>query len=50
MKSAVTLDPENVENAKDVERYTNGNYTIKTIYNKHLIMADGFWRHSLNHD
>ena len=42
LKSAITLDPDDVEDAKDVDGNTNDSYTVESIYSGHLVMAYTF--------
>lgn len=42
VKSAITLSPEDVEDAKDVEGNNNDNYIVEPVYSGHLVMVDTF--------
>ena len=48
MKSAITLYPDNVEDAKNVKGNTDENYTVKSVYSGHLVMTDAFSWHPSN--
>ena len=49
MKSAIILDPVDVEDPKNVEHDTNDYYTAEPVYSGRLVMADTFSWHPLNH-
>ena len=49
MKSAIILDPVDVEDPKNVEGDTNDYYTAEPVYSGRLVMADTFSWHPLNH-
>ena len=42
VKSAITIDPEDVEDDRDVEGNTDDNYTVEPVYSGLFITVDTF--------
>ena len=49
VKSTITLDPKDEEDAKDVEGKTDDSYTVEPVYRAQLVIADTFSWHPQNH-
>ena len=49
MKSALTLESENVEDTKDIEGNTVDSYPVELVYSRPFVMVDTFLWHLLNH-
>ena len=49
VKSALTLESENVEDTKDIEGNTVDSYPVELVYSRPFVMVDTFLWHLLNH-
>ena len=49
MKSAITLDSEDVEDTKHIEGNTDDNYPVEFVYNGSFLIADTFSWDQLYH-